>query len=153
MFDHFCCFAQRHLPQDSGIVQPYSTGIFPPCMCRRWQLENSSSTIIGWIGGWLLVGYGAGGHLTRDVPRWKLAKARQNACTGQPWQPLLSHGRHGAPPPAPRHTTIRQHAMRQVYVVKTRKTILIMINLTIMCTTCRWRWCGCRRQCLQVLTQ
>ena len=25
--------------------------------------------IIGWIGGWLLVGYGVGGHLARDVPR------------------------------------------------------------------------------------
>jgi hypothetical protein len=25
--------------------------------------------IIGWIGGWLLVGYGVGGHLTRDVLR------------------------------------------------------------------------------------
>jgi len=25
--------------------------------------------IIGWIGGWLLVGYGVSGHLTCDVPR------------------------------------------------------------------------------------
>ena len=25
--------------------------------------------IIGWIGGWLLVRYGVGGHLTRDLPR------------------------------------------------------------------------------------
>ena len=25
--------------------------------------------IIGWIGGWLLVGYGVGGHLTHDVLR------------------------------------------------------------------------------------
>ena len=33
---------------------------------------------------------------------------------------MLSHSRHGAPNPVPPHTTISQHAMRQVYVVKTR---------------------------------
>ena len=34
--------------------------------------------------------------------------------------PPSSHGRHGAPPPASRHTTISRHATKQVYVVKTR---------------------------------
>ncbi len=33
----------------------------------------------------------------------------------------LSHGRHGAPLPAFKHTTISKHTMRQDYVVKTRK--------------------------------
>ncbi len=30
---------------------------------------------------------------------------------------------HGAPPPVPRHTTISQHAMQQVYILKLEKTI------------------------------
>ena len=77
--------------------------------------------IIGWISGWLLVGYGVGGHLTHDVPRWKLAKARKNTCTGQPWRPPSSHSCHGASPLTPRYTTISRHATHHVYVVKTRK--------------------------------
>ncbi len=32
----------------------------------------------------------------------------------------MSHGLHGAPLPAPRHTTISQHYMQQGYVVKTK---------------------------------
>ena len=34
--------------------------------------------ILSWLGGWLLVGYWVGGHLTHDVSRFKLAKARWN---------------------------------------------------------------------------
>ncbi len=32
-----------------------------------------------------------------------------------PWQSLLSHGCHGAPLPAPPHTTIRHHSRRLLY--------------------------------------
>ena len=71
-----------------------------------------------------------------------------NSRIGQSYS-TLSHGRHGAPPPALRHTTISQHTAQQVYVIKTRKTILFTINLTTMCTTpCLWR-CGCRQRCPQ----
>ncbi len=33
----------------------------------------------------------------------------------------MPNGRHGALPPAPLHTTISQHAVQQVYVIKTRE--------------------------------
>ena len=58
--------------------------------------------------GWLLVGYGVGGHLTHDAPRKKLAKAKEKT---------------GAPPLAPRHVnvTISRYSKQQVYIVKTRK--------------------------------
>ncbi len=52
--------------------------------------------------------------------------ARQNLGknnTPQPWWPPSPYGRHGAPPPAPPHTTISQHAVQQVYVVKTKEYI------------------------------
>ncbi len=38
-----------------------------------------------------LVKVRVGGHLTCDVTRIELAKARQNTCTSQPCQPPLSH--------------------------------------------------------------
>ncbi len=63
---------------------------------------------------------------------------------GWPWWPPSSHGRHGAPPPTPSHTTNSQHATTHVYIVKTRKTILITINLTNMCTTHWWWQLDCR---------
>jgi hypothetical protein len=40
------------------------------------------------------------------------------------WQSLSSYGCHGAPLPAFKHTTISEHTMEQVYIVKTRKTII-----------------------------
>ncbi len=69
-----------------------------------------------WVDWWLVVDWIWGRrHLTRDVPRYKLAKARQNTCTDQPWWPPSSHGRQGAPPLASRHRTISRHATKQVY--------------------------------------
>ncbi len=32
----------------------------------------------------------------------------------------IPYGRHGALPPAPKHTTISKHAAREVHVVETR---------------------------------
>jgi hypothetical protein len=69
--------------------------------------------------------------------------------TCQPWWPPPSHSRHGAPLPAPRHTTISKHATQWVHLVKTRKKKCITIIFTIMCTTHQRQQCGCRRQCPQ----
>ena len=55
-----------------------------------------------------------------------------NSRIGQSYS-TLSHGRHGAPPPALRHTTISRHATKQVYVVKTRKTILLFLLIWLLC--------------------
>jgi hypothetical protein len=40
------------------------------------------------------------------------------------WRSPLSYGHDGASLPAFKHATISQHTMQQVYVVKTRKTII-----------------------------
>ena len=52
-------------------------------------------------------------------------KDNNHACRlqkhNEPWRPLLYHGCHSAPPPAPRHRNIRQRAMQQGYIVKTRE--------------------------------
>jgi hypothetical protein len=40
----------------------------------------------------------------------------------QSWRSPLSYGHHGASLPAFKHTSISQHTMEQVYVVKTRKS-------------------------------
>ena len=58
-----------------------------------------------------------GGHLTRKVPRWKLAKPR----THRPWRPPSSHDRHGALLPTPPHETISQDVARQDCAIKTKK--------------------------------
>ncbi len=42
-------------------------------------------------------------------------------CIDGSWRLPSSYGCHGAPLPAPKHTTISKHAMQQFYVVKTRK--------------------------------
>jgi hypothetical protein len=55
--------------------------------------------------------------VTPNVPLVKLAKPHNH----QPWWPPLSHGRHGAPLPAPPHATINQNSARQDCVVKTKK--------------------------------
>ncbi len=39
----------------------------------------------------------------------------------EPWRPPSYHGRHSAPPPAPRCRNISQHAMQQSYVIKNRQ--------------------------------
>jgi hypothetical protein len=54
----------------------------------------------------------------------RLARRKQGENnTPRPWRPLSPYGRHGAPPPAPPHTTISQHAVRQVYDIKTKEYI------------------------------
>jgi hypothetical protein len=50
-----------------------------------------------------------------QLARQKLSKNN----TPQPWRPPSAYGHHGAPPPAPPHTTISQHDVRQVYIIKT----------------------------------
>jgi hypothetical protein len=54
-----------------------------------------------------------------QLARRKLGKNN----TPRPWRPPSPYGRHGAPPLAPPHTTISQHAVQQVYVVKTKEYI------------------------------
>jgi len=70
------------------------------------------------VGQWLVFGWfwGCGTSDTR-LARRKLSKK----ITPQPWWPPLPYDLHGAPPPAPPHTIIIQHAAQQVYVVKTRE--------------------------------
>jgi len=65
--------------------------------------------------GWFCVGFGVGGRFTRD----------------RPWRPPSPYGHHGVPPPAPPHTTISEHAVRQVYVVKTKEYICYYYLLAI----------------------
>jgi hypothetical protein len=61
------------------------------------------------------------------LARQKLAKN----ITPRPWRPPSPYGRHGALPLAPPHTTISQHAVRQVYVVKTKEYICYYYLLAI----------------------
>ena len=96
--------------------------------------------VFGWF-------WGCGTSDTR-LARRKLGKKN----TPQPWRPPSSHGRHGAPPPAPPHTTISQHAMRQVYVVKTSEYncfyYLLAISRQGASST---RHCVCRLRRLSVI--
>ena len=43
------------------------------------------------------------------------------------WRSTPSYGRHEAPLPAFKHTTISQHTMQQVSIVKLEKTIIINV--------------------------
>ena len=52
-----------------------------------------------------------------QLTRRKLGKKN----TPRPWRPPASHGRYGDSTLAPSHSTIIEHDMRQVYVVKTRE--------------------------------
>jgi hypothetical protein len=45
----------------------------------------------------------------------------------QSWRSTSSYGRYEAPLPGFKHTTISQHTMQQVSIVKTRKTIIINV--------------------------
>jgi hypothetical protein len=60
-----------------------------------------------------------------QLARQKLGKKN----TSQSWRPPLPYGHHGALPPATLHTTISQHAGRQVYDVTTREYYCIQQNL------------------------
>ncbi len=72
---------------------------------------------IRWNSGWFLGGLGGKGTSDMRLARQKLGKKN----TPQSWQSPLPYYRHGALSPAPLHTTISQHAVRQVYVVKSRE--------------------------------
>jgi hypothetical protein len=85
------------------------------------QLQDGDNQVDWWlVGGWLLVGCGVGGHLPRDVPRYKL---------GRPTAAMVPH---------PRQQCIQQSAdmlRNRSALLKLDKTTLITINLTNMCTT------------------
>ncbi len=46
--------------------------------------------------------------------------SRRSIKHDEPWRPPSYHGRHGAPPLAPRHRDISQHVIQQGCVIKTR---------------------------------
>ncbi len=90
----------------------------------------------GWFWSW--------GTLDSRLARQKLGKN-----TPQSWRPSLPYVRHGAFPPAPLHTTISQHAVRQVYVIKLENIIVFTMYLLAILrhdasSTCRaWVFAGC----------
>jgi len=98
---------------------------------RNVLIRQLLTEIIGWICGWLLVGYGVGGHLTRGI--------------GKIHAPTNHGGRRrptAAMAPHPRRQGIQQLAnmlRNRSTSLKLEKSILITINLTIMCTTCQRR--------------
>ncbi len=70
------------------------------------------------MGQWLVFGWFWGWRTSdMQLARWKLGKKN----TPQSWWLPLPHGRHRALSLAPPHTTIGQHAVQQVYVVKTKE--------------------------------
>jgi hypothetical protein len=96
-------------------------------MCTGWVLEMSTLDhylrryevpqwlVFGWFWGW--------GTLDTRLARQKLGKKN----TPQSWQPPSPYGRHGALLQAPPHTEISQHAARQVYVVKEKILLFLLI--------------------------
>jgi hypothetical protein len=52
------------------------------------------------------------------------------SCINQSWQSSLSYGHHGAPLLAFKHTTISKHTMEQVYIVKTRKKLSLIMFIS-----------------------
>jgi hypothetical protein len=69
-------------------------------------------------------------------------------CINQQWWSPSSYDRYGAPLPAFRHTTISQHTMQQVGIVKTRK------NYHYQCFLASLRddvWANCRSGCQPVV--
>ncbi len=112
---------QAPSPQDERIFCSYGSCVFRPCMHTGWVYETSPSNHY-WqryeVGQWL----GFGWFWGRGTSDTQLARQKQGIKnTPQSWRPPSPYGRHGALPPAPPHTTISQHAARQVYVVKTRE--------------------------------
>ncbi len=120
-FNHgFQCFTRLHQPQDEQIICSYGTCIFQPCMRIGWVLQASPSNPYWWryeVGQWLVFGWFWGWGTSDTWLGWKLGKIN----TPQPWWPPLLYGHHGLPPLVPLHITISQHAVQQVYVVKTKE--------------------------------
>jgi hypothetical protein len=73
------------------------------------------------------------------LARRKLGKKN----TPQSWRLPLPYGRHGALPPAPPHTIIGQHAVQQVYVVKTREYYCFYYLLAILRHDALLTCCAC----------
>ena len=71
------------------------------------EIEVGEWLDFGWFWSWR----------TFDIQLARCKLGNQN--TPRPWQPPSPYGGHGAPPPAPPHTTISQHDKGQVYIVKT----------------------------------
>jgi len=136
-------------PKDEQVFCSYGTYVFRPHMRTGWQLEMSPSDHY-WrryeVGRWLVLGWFWGwGTSDIQLARRKLGKKH----TPQSWRPPSPYGRHGALPPAPPHTTISQHAVRQVYVVKTREYYCVYYLLAILrhdalltCHACVFFGCG-----------
>jgi hypothetical protein len=87
--------------------------------------------IFGWFWGW--------GTSDMQIARQKLGKKN----TPQSWQPPSPYGCHGALSLAPPHTIISQHAVQQVYVIKTREyycfyylVAILMHNASSTCQAC-----------------
>ncbi len=76
------------------------------------------------------------GHLTRKVPRWKLAKPR----THQPWRPPSSHSCHGALLLTPPHETISLDIARKDCVIKTKKYYNYYSLFNRLVATCGDLW-------------
>ncbi len=115
------CFTRHRRPKDEQIFHSYGSCVFQPCMRTGWLLETSPSDHY-WrryeVGQWLVfVWFWGWGTSDKQLARRKLGKKH----TPQSWRPPLPYGHHGALSPAPPHTTISQHAVRQIYVIKTRE--------------------------------
>jgi hypothetical protein len=93
--------------------------MFFDCACAQdCYLKCPHPTIIDgdmrWDSGWFLAGFWGWGISNMQLARWKPGEK-----TPQSWRPPLPYGRHDALSLAPPHTTISQHAVQKVYVIKT----------------------------------
>ena len=60
-----------------------------------------------------------------------LLNVNEISCIDRSWRLPLSYDRHGAPLLAFKHTSILQHTMGQVGIIKTRKTIIINVYFLV----------------------
>ncbi len=95
----------------------------------RWQwasppaLEPSAWQPLCWIGRYAALSEKGhcGGKMEEE--REETIPTTHTINIDQQWRSPPSYGRHGAPLPAFKHTTISKHTMVEFYIVKTRKTI------------------------------
>jgi hypothetical protein len=80
------------------------------------------------VGQWLVFWW-FGGLGTSDTRLARRKLGKEN--TPQSWWPPSPYGRHGALSPALPHTTISQHAVQQVYAIKTREYYCFYYLLSI----------------------
>jgi hypothetical protein len=81
-------------------------------------MEICGGTVVGFL---VVLGLGDFCHAVSK------AEAREKN-TPQPWRLPSPYGRYAPPPPAPLHTTISQHAVPQVYVIKLKNFIVVTIS-------------------------